>query len=188
MLSRIEQFALYITAFSVLSIPIGFWQVYNIQKNIQTEIEEKRNFYEYEIEKQMRIEAINSSLDILDQIVTNYCLQKTTQINMKEARSVLNKLYFTDKTGNLISTFIQILKNEDNNSNILVHYKNFREEARKQLGLTHLEQSLPDHYLNYLNYVPIPYESKSQEPLDEKISITKLQCIDSFYSTGENIP
>lgn len=104
MLSRIEQFALYITAFSVLSIPIGFWQVYNIQKNIQTEIEEKRNFYEYEIEKQMRIEAINSSLDILDQIVTNYCLQKTTQINMKEARSVLNKLYFTDKTGNLIST------------------------------------------------------------------------------------
>lgn len=163
MLNRFEKFTLYGMALTVI---IGFIGVYNTQKNIRTEIEDKRNFYEYEIEQKMRLEAIHSALDIMDTMVTEYCLQKPIKVNMKEARSVLNKLYFTDKTGKLIAEFTAVLKH--NNLNILPHYRNFRIEAREQMGYKHPIE-LPYAINKYgVTVVEVSYNTNKPEHFKEQ--------------------
>lgn len=137
-MNNVEKCTLVLGAIGIIVTTVGLWMS---NSNLKDEIQDKRNFHQYEIESKMKIEAINSALNLMDEVVTGYCSNKIKKPNMVNSRSVLNKLYFTDKDGSLVEHFSNVLSYSDQKDKIkqkqyiLENYNSFRNEARSQLGL-----------------------------------------------------
>ena len=130
---------------------ISFWCAKNQNKSEieKIELEHNKQLADYKQQSiyDVKKEAIFESLDVLDLYLSwlNYddnsivpFREQTTPLDITtKARQCFNNLCITCESEALINLFGQIIF--DKNSNVLCLYEKFRNEARKELGLSEIE-------------------------------------------------